>query len=101
VFLKGEKGKIKNTLLASRCANLLGNNEVEKEAIQKTLKRAYKIRNCIIHSSEYQRFETDPSEQTGSDILPELVSKVEQYLRKSIVWSLQKLSIPITEPKER
>jgi hypothetical protein len=57
-------------------------NEREREDIRNTLVEAYKIRNCVVHGSEYNRIVQDG--ENHFDVLPDLVSKVEDHLRQSI-----------------
>lgn len=86
LFLKGEKGgSSKGKLIAIACSTLLGKNEGEREEIKQTLVKAYSFRNCIVHGSEYPRIEQTGNRDVGIDTLPDLVSKVEDYLRESIV----------------
>jgi len=85
LFLKGERGvPSKGKLIAVACSTLLGKNEEEREDIKQTLVEAYSIRNCIVHGSEYPRLEPDEKGEVYLDTLPDLVSKVEDYLRESI-----------------
>jgi len=86
LFLKGERGvPSKGKLIAVACSTLLGKNEEEREEIKQTLVKAYSIRNCIVHGSEYPRMEQDDKGDVYVDTLPDLVSKVEDYLRESII----------------
>jgi hypothetical protein len=83
LFLKGEKvGLSSGIVIAVACSSLLGRNEQEREYIRKTLTKAYKIRNCIVHGSAYNRIAKDG--KNYFDTLPDLVSKAEDYLRESI-----------------
>jgi len=85
LFLKGEKGGASSgTTIAVACSILIGKNQLDREKIKKTLTRAYTIRNCIVHGSEYERIRTDAKTSAKFDTLPELVSEVEDYLRESI-----------------
>ena len=71
-------------MIAIACSTLLGKNEEEREDIKRTLVEGYKIRNCIVHGSEYSRIEMDEKGEVGVDTLPDLVSEVEDYLREAI-----------------
>jgi len=85
LFLKGERGvPSKGKLIAVACSTLLGKNEEEREEIKQSLVEAYSIRNCIVHGSEYSRLEPYDKGEVYLDTLPDLVSKVEDYLRESI-----------------
>jgi len=85
LFLKGEKGvPSKGEVIAVACSVLLGKNEERRQEIKRTLSEAYSIRNSIVHGSEYSRIESDSKGEVYVDTLPDLVSKVEDYLRESI-----------------
>ena len=85
LFLKGEKGvPSKGKVIAVACSILLGKNEEERQEIKRTLSEAYSTRNSIVHGSEYSRIESDSKGEVYVDTLPDLVSKVEDYLRESI-----------------
>jgi len=80
LFLKGEKGGVSSgKVIAVACSTLLGENEEEREEIKLTLAEAYKIRNYVVHGSEYPQPKLE-------DVyyLADLVFKVENYLRESI-----------------
>jgi hypothetical protein len=83
LFLKGEKGGLSSGIvIAVACSSLLGRDEAERENIKNTLAEAYKIRNYIVHGSGYKRIVQDG--RSHFDILPDLVSTVEDHLRESI-----------------
>lgn len=84
LFLKGEKAvSPAGHIIGIACSTLLGTNEEERGEIKRTLIEAYSIRNHIVHGSEYQRLK--PIDKDAyEDILPDLVSEVENYLRESI-----------------
>ena len=85
LFLKGEKGgPSPGKIVAVACSTLLGKNEEEREEIKYTLAKAYSVRNCIVHGSEYPRMEPVDKGDVYVDTLPDLISKVEDYLRESI-----------------
>ena len=85
LFLKGEKGgPSTGKLIAVACSILLGKSDEEREEIRRILVKAYSIRNSIVHGSEYPRIESDDKGEVHMDILPDLVSEVEDYLRESI-----------------
>lgn len=80
LFLKGEKAvSPAGQIVATACSILLGKNDEEREEIRRFLTKAYSVRNCIVHGSEYQK----PIINKEYDI-PEFVSKIEDYLRESI-----------------
>jgi hypothetical protein len=83
LFLKGEKGGASlGIVIAIACASLLGDNDQDREDMRTTLMEAYRIRNCIVHGSGYDRLAGNG--ENYFDILPDLVSKVEDYLRAAI-----------------
>jgi len=82
LFLKGEKVRaLAGQIVATACSILLGENDEERENIKDFLTKAYSIRNCIVHGSEYQQPIVFKGKQS---FMPEFVSILEEYLRKSI-----------------
>jgi hypothetical protein len=55
LFLKGEKGNVAQhgKIIAVGCSCLLGKNEEQRAEIESFLSEAYRIRNCVVHGSEY------------------------------------------------
>lgn len=75
LFLRGKKGvSQRGETIAVACSMLLGKNEGEREEIRNSLKKAYSIRNSIVHGAEHKE---------GLDLY-EFVGQIEVYLRKSI-----------------
>lgn len=81
LFLKGEEAlSHKGTVIGIGCSMLLGRNNEEREQIRKVLKKAYSIRNDIVHGSEFKV----PIIADKEYILTEFINKVENYLRESL-----------------
>lgn len=79
LFLKGEKaGESRGDIIAIACSHLLGKNEQEREEVRQFLTKAYSIRNCIVHGSEYRKPTVDKEYE-----MPEFVSRIEGFLRES------------------
>jgi len=79
LFLRGEKGGLSSgRIIAVACSTLLGKTDEEREQIRQLLSEAYEMRNYIVHGAEYKKKSDDVY------YIPELVSKVEDYLRESI-----------------
>lgn len=78
LFLKGEKTRQVGPIVSTACSVLLGKNELEREEIRRSLTKAYKLRNRIVHGSEYDDLFKDKN-----DMLP-FISEIEGYLRESI-----------------
>ena len=79
LFLRGEKAVSTGQIIAIACSTLLGKNDEEREEIRQFITKAYSIRNCIVHGSEYPKpFVREEYE------MAEFVSKIEDYLRDSI-----------------
>jgi len=75
LFLRGKKSvSQRSETIAVACSMLLGKNEGEREEIRNSLKKAYSIRNSIVHGSEHKE---------GLDLY-EFVEQIEGYLRESI-----------------
>lgn len=80
LFLRGEKGGIQPSLIVATCCSaLLGTNDKERAEISNFLTRAYSIRNCIVHGSEYQK----PFVYKEYDLV-RFVSRISDYLSVSI-----------------
>jgi len=80
LFLKGEKRMSwRGQTIAIACSTLLGKNEEEREEIRSFLTKAYELRNCIVHGSEYKK----PYVKKEFEI-SDFVSEIEDYLRESI-----------------
>jgi hypothetical protein len=80
LFLKGEKGNVPHgKIIAVGCSCLLGSNEEQREEIEFFLTEAYRIRNSVVHGSEYAK----PKIKKEYEIY-EFVSRVEEYLRESL-----------------
>ena len=85
LFLKGEKGSFANgKIIAIACSVLIGENENDREQIKENLLKAYKIRNAIVHAGSYNRLITNKETGACIDTLPDLLTKVENYLRSSL-----------------
>ena len=85
LFLKGEKGSFANgKIISIACSALIGNNENDREQIKENLLKAYKIRNAIVHAGSYNRLITNKETGACIDTLPDLLTKVENYLRSSL-----------------
>ena len=80
LFLKGEKGNVPHgRTIAVGCSCLLGKNEEQRVEIESFLTEAYRIRNCVVHGSEYGK----PT--VGKEYeMSEFVSRIEDYLRESL-----------------
>jgi hypothetical protein len=54
LFLRGERGNVPHgRIIAVGCSCLLGKNEGQRLEIESFLTEAYRIRNCVVHGSEY------------------------------------------------
>lgn len=82
LFLRGEKaGSSAGQIVAVACSALLGKNDEEREEVRGFLTKAYSIRNCIVHGSEYK----EPIVYKNKEYnMSEFVSKIEEYLREAI-----------------
>lgn len=82
LFLRGEKaGASSGQIVAVACSALLGKNDEEREEVRGFLTKAYSIRNCIVHGSEYK----EPIVYKNKEYnMSEFVSKIEEYLREAI-----------------
>jgi hypothetical protein len=80
LFLKGEKSNVAHgKIIAVGCSCLLGKNEEQRVEIESFLDEAYRIRNCVVHGSEYGK------PQVGKEYeMFEFVSRIEDYLRDSL-----------------
>jgi len=73
-------------IIASLCSSLLGRSGEEKEEIRYFIENAYRIRNLIVHGLEFK----EPIHyRENSYLLSTFVSKIEDYLRRSIKKSLE------------
>jgi hypothetical protein len=82
LFFEGKKSP-SNTgqIVGMGCSMLLGNDENERIEIRQFLKRAYDVRNAIVHGSEFDT----PIKVVGKSFkLDDFVSELREYLRKSI-----------------
>jgi len=79
LFLKGEKAASTGQIIAIACSTLLGKSDEEREEIRQFMIKAYSVRNCIVHGSEYPK----PFVKKKYE-MNEFVSKIEDYLRESI-----------------
>ena len=78
LFLTDYRGSNKGQTLAIACSMLLGKTRVERKTIQETLSKFYKIRNDIVHGSNYNR-----------DEIKENFYTLRNYLRRSIITLLR------------
>lgn len=84
LFLRGEKaGTSSGQIVAIACSTLLGKSDEEREEIRRFLAKAYSIRNCIVHGSEYEELVVYKDKEKEYD-LDGFVYKIEEYLRESI-----------------
>lgn len=79
LFLGGEKSREQHAVIPVACAMLLGQSEKERQEIRKLLGLAYRIRNRIVHGSDYEKVLTKHKLE-----LEYLVTKVETILRASL-----------------
>lgn len=79
LFLKGEKTREQSTIIPIACAMLLGKTEKQRHKIKNLLTLAYKIRNQIVHGSDYQEKLANQNIE-----LEELTKQIEDLLRTSI-----------------
>ena len=85
LFLKGEAdGAPSGIIIAIACSTLIGKNQYDRKKIKDTLMKAYKLRNKIVHGSEFERIKTDSKTGSKVNVLAELILEVENYLRESI-----------------
>lgn len=77
LFLKGEKTWEKGKRISTKCSQLLGKSEEDREHIQWLLETAYKKRNMIVHGSIDEDLE-EPTDIDG------LIIRVRNLLRQSI-----------------
>ena len=85
LFIRGEKIKIIGERIASDCSRLIGETEKDQEKIKEFLSKAYRIRNSIVHGSEYPQV---IEYQDYRYFLGAFVFFIEDYLRRSIKRSL-------------
>jgi hypothetical protein len=88
LLLEGGKAKEKKKSIALKCAKIASCSEDEEKEIQRIIATSYEIRNCIVHGSRYERFQTDKETHERVDIIRDVVPKLEHYLKKSIVNSI-------------
>jgi len=73
LFIRSRKGN-KGRRIGERCSKLIENNKTKQKTIYNELKKAYGIRNDILHGSPFNRSE-----------IFQLLPSIEDYLRKSIL----------------
>ncbi len=73
LFIKSRKGN-KGHLIGKKCSQLIENNKNKQKPIYHNLKKAYRIRNDILHGSTFNSTE-----------IFQLIPYIEDYLRKSIL----------------
>lgn len=73
LFIKSRKGN-KGHRIGKRCSELIETNKTKQKIIYKNLKKAYGIRNDILHGSTFDSTE-----------IFQLIPDIEDYLRKSIL----------------
>lgn len=74
LFLGGEYTTRKGLVIGVACSMLLGNNKEEREKISKNIEGAFDQRNKIVHGKEFDYIKVQ-----------DLISDLEDYLRKSIL----------------
>ena len=71
--------RTKGKAIASQCSKLVGKDHREESRIRETIRKAYRLRNEVVHGDEH-----------GENKIAEIVVVIEDYLRKSILDLCQK-----------
>lgn len=83
IFVKKHEPS-KGALISKRCADFLAEPEENKKSINNTIREAYKIRNDIVHGSDYQ----NNTEKVTSNDLAQIIEIVEYCIKESILKKL-------------